>query len=52
MAFKLRSGNKTGFKGMGSSPVKKLDDKKTQTEIKNYIKNKDKNLIKTNYLNK
>ena len=39
MAFKLRSGNKTGFKGMGSSPVKKLDDKKTQTEIKNYIKN-------------
>jgi hypothetical protein len=31
MTFKLRSGNKTGFKNMGSSPVKHVDDVKTGT---------------------
>ena len=31
MAFKLKSGNKTNFKSMGSSPAKHVDDVKTGT---------------------
>ena len=42
MAFKMRSGNTTSFKNMGSSPAKQASTKTKKFYVDNYEENKDK----------